>query len=132
LAGEQLFTGYSKLKYIAEKEFNDIVSATNFIGGKASAPNKLRIYFIDTSFLDVWLSVDGDYSYHWEHRAQRGLIHRWDNAPDHPEIRTFPKHFHDGSETNVTASELDEDSEKAIRAVLNFVKSNLAESTRQT
>ncbi|WP_430012803.1 toxin-antitoxin system TumE family protein [Methanobacterium aggregans] len=21
--------------------------------------------------------------YHWEHRAQRGLLHRWDNAPDH-------------------------------------------------
>jgi hypothetical protein len=130
LEGEQLYTSYNKLKYIAEKEFEDIVNATTFIGGKASAPNKLRIYFIDHSFLDVWLSVDGDYSYHWEHRAQRGLIHRWDNAPDHPELcTTFPKHFHDGSERNVTESELDEDYEKAIRAILRFVQRKLAEST---
>ena len=56
-----MYTNYSKLKYIAEKEFNDIVTATAFVGGKASAPNKLRIYLIDTSFPDVWLSVDGDY-----------------------------------------------------------------------
>ena len=71
-----MYTIYNKLKGIAEKEFVDIVSSTNFIGGKASAPNKLRIYFVDNSFLDVWLSEDGDYSYHWEHRAQRGFIHR--------------------------------------------------------
>jgi hypothetical protein len=130
LAGEQLYTSYRNLTYIAENEFKDIVTATTFLGGKASAPNKLRIYFIDHSFLDVWLSVDGDYSYHWEHRAQRGMIHRGDNAPDHPELRTFPKHFHDGSERDVEESELDDDYEQAIRAILRFVKSNLAESTR--
>jgi hypothetical protein len=129
LAGEQLYTSYRKLKYIAENEFKDIVDATSFIGGKASAPNKIRIKFIDDSFLDVWLSLDGNYSYHWEHRAQRGLIHRWDNAPDHPELRTFPKHFHNGSERTVTESELDEASEKAIRAVLRFVRSKLGEFT---
>ena len=39
-------TIYNKLRDIAEKEFEDIVISTNFIGGKASAPNKLRIYFI--------------------------------------------------------------------------------------
>lgn len=125
-----MYTSYSKLKNIAEKEFKAIVNATTFIGGKASAPNKLRIYFIDTSFLDVWLSVDGDYSYHWEHRAQRGKIHRWDNAPDHPELRTFPQHFHDGSDREVTASELDEDYEKAIRAILRFLQRKLAEFPR--
>nr|QNO52911.1 hypothetical protein PANBHIFL_00026 [Methanosarcinales archaeon ANME-1 ERB6] len=85
MVGEQLYTIYSKLKEIAEKEFGDIIKSTNFIGGKASAPNKLRLYFVDNSFLDVWLSEDGDYSYHWEHRAQRGLVHRQDNAPDHLE-----------------------------------------------
>ncbi len=56
MVGEQLYTIYSKLKEIAEKEFGDIIKSTNFIGGKASAPNKLRLYFIDSSFLDVWLS----------------------------------------------------------------------------
>ena len=127
MVGEQLYTIYSKLKEIAEKEFGDIIKSTNFIGGKASAPNKLRLYFIDNSFLDVWLSEDGDYSYHWEHRAQRGLIHRWDNAPDHRELHTFPKHFHNGSDKDAKESELDEDYEKAIRDVLGFIRRKLAE-----
>lgn len=127
MVGEQLYTIYSKLEEIAEKEFGDIIKSTDFIGGKASAPNKLRIFFIDNSFLDVWLSKDGDYSYHWEHRAQRGLIHRWDNAPDHPELHTFPKHFHNSSDKDAKESELDEDYEKTIRDVLGFIQRKLAE-----
>ena len=122
-----MYTIYGKLKEIAEKEFVDIVNATNFIGGKTSAPNKLRIHFVDNSFLDVWLSEDGDYSYHWEHRAQRGLVHRWDNAPDHPELQTFPKHFHNGSDKNVKESELDEDPEVAIRVILGSIRIKLTE-----
>ena len=125
MVGEQLYTIYSKLKEIAEKEFGDVIKSANFIGGKASAPNKLRLYFIDNSFLDVWLSEDGDYAYHWEHRAQRGLIQRWDNAPDHPELDTFPKHFHNGSDKDIKESELDEDYEKAIRNVLIFIQRKL-------
>lgn len=121
-----MYTIYSKLKEIAEEEFEDIVKSTDVIGGKASAPNKLRIYFSDNSFLDIWVSANGDYSYHWEHRAQRGLIHRWDNAPDHPELHTFPKHFHNGSDKDVKESELDEDYENAIRAVLGFIRRELA------
>jgi len=104
---------------------------TNFIGGKTSAPNKLRIYFIDNSFLDVWLSEDGDYSYglfiSLEHRAQRGLIHRWDNALDHLELQTYPKHFHNGSDKDVKESELDEDPGVAIRDVLESIRIKLAE-----
>jgi len=114
-----------KLSSIAKDEFSDIVASTRFIGGKTSLPNKLRIYFFDDSFLDVWLSRDGDYSYHWEHRAQRGLLHRWDNAPDHFELNTFPEHFHDGSDKNVKKSTLNHDSKKAIRYVLNFIRNKL-------
>lgn len=35
------------------------------------------------------------YSYHWQTNAGR-LIKRWDNAPHHREIATFPDHLHDG------------------------------------
>lgn len=114
-----------KLSSLALNDFKDIVISTRLVGGKASSPNKLRIYFFDESFLDVWLSNDGDYSYHWEHRAQRGLLHRWDNAPDHSELNTFPEHFHDGSQKNVEESKLSPDPEKAINHVLNFIRNNL-------
>ncbi|MDI6811643.1 MAG: DUF6516 family protein [archaeon] len=36
-----------------------------------------------------------DYTYHWQDKEQR-LIARWDNAPHHPEIETFPHHLHEG------------------------------------
>ncbi len=40
------------------------------------------------------------YRYHWQsHDGQ--LIKRWDNAPHHPEIDTFPHHLHNASESNV-------------------------------
>ncbi len=118
---------YQMLKQIAEDEFSHIVRETRFIGGRSAEPNKLRMYFIDGSFLDVWLSEENDYSYHWEQRAQRGLINRWDNAPDHPEVESFPDHFHDGTENNVLSSELDGDSIHAFRQVLRFIEKKLEE-----
>jgi hypothetical protein len=36
---------------------------------------RLRIFLIDETFIDVWLSSSGKYSYHWEQRHVRGLIH---------------------------------------------------------
>ena len=121
---------YQELERIARTEFSDIVKETRFIGGRSAQPNKLRVYFIDNSFLDVWLSDENDYSYHWEQRAQRGLIHRWDNAPDHPEIESFPRHFHDGEENNIMKSNLDMDSRGAIREVLGFIADRLKESRK--
>jgi hypothetical protein len=35
------------------------------------------------------------YSYHWQTR-KGVLLKRWDNAPHHPEIATFPDHLHKG------------------------------------
>lgn len=122
-----MFLTYQMLKPIAEDEFSHIVRETRFIGGRSAEPNKLRLYFIDDSFLDVWLSGENDYSYHWEQRAQRGAIQRWDNAPDHPEIESFPDHFHDGSESNVLNSKLDSDSIRAFRQVLGFIRNKLKE-----
>lgn len=116
---------YQALEKIAKADFSDIVKETRFLGGRASQPNKLRLYFIDDSFLDVWLSDENDYSYHWEQRAQRGLIHRWDNAPDHPEVESFPHHFHDGGENNVVSSNLDRDSRGAFREILGFIENKL-------
>ncbi len=93
---------YDELARIAETEFGDIVTGWYFIHRHASIPLKLRLQIRDGTFVDVWV-VDSNerYSYHWEQRAIRGMIHRHDNAPDHPEISTFPKHFHDGGEDNL-------------------------------
>jgi hypothetical protein len=116
---------YQILEKIAKAEFSDIVKNTSLIGGRSAQPNKLRLFLTDGSFLDVWLSDENDYSFHWEQRAVRGLIHRWDNAPDHPDVKTFPHHFHDGKENNVMSCYLDFDMISAFKEVLGFIRNKL-------
>ena len=114
---------YAKLSQIAVDEFSDVVVNTSILEGK------LRIYLTDKSYLDVWLSAmrKGIYAYHWERRMVDGKIYRHNNLPDKEarKLKTFPKHFHDGSERNVTESAISDDRELALREVLGFVKRTL-------
>ena len=51
--------------------------------------------------LEVHGALDvSKYRHHWQDRSGR-LIKRWDNAPHHREIDTFPYHLHDGAEDHV-------------------------------
>jgi len=109
------------------REFSDIVVNAQLRFTSSGAIEKFRIFLKDESFVDVWLSTSGKYSYHWEHRHIRGLIHRHDNAP-HGRwrgIKTFPKHFHDGSEENVKESLISDSPVEAVREFLGFIKSKL-------
>jgi len=69
---------------------------------------RYRLTMIDGSLLELTerlveeretLSIK-KYRHHWQSRDGQ-LIKRWDNAPHHPEIDTFPHHLHNGSEINV-------------------------------
>jgi len=94
---------------------------------------KLRIHLLDGSFVDVWCSSKGDYSFHWERRFVNGSLYRHDNAP-HARWRyvpTFPKHFHNGREDNVESSFISDSHEEALRDFLDFVRGRLAEIARQ-
>ena len=42
------------------------------------------------------------YRHHWQDPSGR-LVQRWDNAPHHPEVETFPHHLHDRAEDRVVA-----------------------------
>ena len=108
---------YEKLKFIAETEHKDIVISTKILSKRTIGSAKLRIFFKDHSFLDIWLSASGKYSYHWEQRAQRGTIYRHDNAPDFPHIKTHPQHLHNGNEKNVKPSYIDTNPAIAIKQV---------------
>jgi hypothetical protein len=57
------------------------------------------IELTDDSELHVFEYIDKnlkiiDYSYHWQNK-DKILIKRWDNAPHHKEIKTFPHHLHE-------------------------------------
>ena len=124
---------WAALDAIALSEYRDIVERTASILSPAGRMRKLRIYLLDGSFVDVWCSSKGDYSFHWERRFINGSLYRHDNAP-HAQWRhvpTFPKHFHNGRQDNVESSFISDPPEEALRDFLDFVRGKLAEITRQ-
>ena len=112
------------------KGFNDVVENGEIIFSEAFIPIKLRLNIIDGSIIDVFYSNSGKYSYHWERRIIDGKIYRHDNAPDArwKSIKTFPKHFHTGSQDSVKESYINDNPLIAIEEFLIFVKSKLAKS----
>jgi hypothetical protein len=117
---------YDGLAHIALTEFTDTVTAVRHIHRRAGTTLKLRLDIRDGTFVDVWLNPLGTrYAFHWEQRALRGCLHRHDNAPDHPHIATHPKHFHNGSESNVEASDIPDTPADALRYFLSFVQDEL-------
>jgi hypothetical protein len=118
---------YQALARLALEEFEDVIADTKLVGGTPASPNKLRLVLTDRSYLDIWLSAEGDYAYHWEQRRQSGLIFRWDNAPHHPQVSTYPAHLHSGDEDMVVESHLKAAPQATLRHVLGFIRQRLTE-----
>ena len=114
---------YFRLKNIALLEFPDIVVAASILRGPLNVAKSLRIFFMDNSFLEIYISGK-KYSYHWQLKDK---IYRHDNAPHHKHkrIKTFPKHFHDGSEDNVTESNISDSPDASLREILGFIREKL-------
>jgi len=57
-------------------------------------------------FIKDYLFLDGSrkYSFHWQDVSGNCII-RWDNAPHHQDVTTFPYHKHLGKEENVEESQ---------------------------
>jgi hypothetical protein len=120
-----------------------VVVSAQILSLSTGDPLKLRLDIVDGSLLDVFISVSGRYAYHWERRLiSRDDLYRHDNAPrlisrddlyrhdNAPygkwrHVATFPKHFHDGSESKVVESQISDDPEDAMREFLTFVRHKL-------
>jgi len=120
---------YRKLSEIAENYI--VVTSSQIVYFTSGTPHKLRIFIADGSLLDIWISVSGKYSYHWERRHLHKGIYRFDNAPHQrwKNTKTFPKHFHSESELNVRESFLSDKPEEAIKEVLDFIVSIISAET---
>lgn len=111
----------SELRGIIVNEYANIVSRIEIVH-----INQLRIYLIDSSYLDIWFSLklNNRYSYHWERKNIDGTIYQYDNVPHlkWKDILTFPKHFHNKTEENVEESHISDVPKKAVREMMNFIK----------
>jgi len=119
----ELFKLYGELSTIALIEFTDVVESTRIV------ENKLRIFLVDGSYVDVWFSIrrPGTFAFHWERRGVNGTIYRYDNVPDKRArgLPTFPKHFHEGSEDNIVGRDFGERPHDILRNFLRYVKERL-------
>lgn len=116
---------YKQLENVTLKDFPDIVASTEIIYSYTLRARKLRIWLIDTSYIDIWYSLDGKYSFHWE--IGLGKIYRHDNAPHNKwaNIGTFPKHCHDDLQDNVIESHLPNQPQEALKEFLSAVRNKL-------
>ena len=62
---------------------------------------KISLVLLDSSQISIFEYVEiknkpvvEKYRYHWQNKNSQ-LIKRWDNAPHHQDIETFPHHLHD-------------------------------------
>ncbi|MBI1299430.1 hypothetical protein GC175_31260 [bacterium] len=117
------FVDVGRLCIIAEVEFADIVTSVDV------TEHAMRIFLMDSSFIDVWFSLKmlDRYSYHWERRSLDGTIYWYDNAPHikWQDVTTFPHHFHNGHAAKVVASDLSLEPEIAFRPFLSFAQMKL-------
>ena len=69
---------------------------------------RYRIHLIDGGIIETServVEIRGNleitkYRHHWQNADSR-LVKRWDNAPHHPEVDTFPHHLHHGTDNQV-------------------------------
>ena len=83
---------------------------------------KLKVQFINQSILfsKEYFSIDiRNYSFHWQDKNSK-LLMRWDNAPFHKSIETFPHHKHKGKKI-LPSNEI------GLEDVLSYISKNLEE-----
>lgn len=107
------------LKLIEASEIVKSYDIQDFKEGRDFYFLKLRIVLIDDGILYVREYVSQAeylYSYHWQDKDSN-LIIRWDNAPHHKELRTFPHHKH--------SPELEESIEMNLEEILKVIQDKL-------
>ena len=124
---------YEKLIQVCQDKYGDIVTDARIIySGSSGRARKLRLFIVNGTIIDIWYSTNGEYSYHWNYNPKKEIIYRHDNAPHAKwrELKTYPKHFHKGSEkdTDCIESYLPDKPESAMSIFLDFVREKLISS----
>ncbi len=104
----------------ARVNFPDILSEAPIIYS-----DKVRLVFVDGSYMDIRYPVDSKYSFHWQFKDE---IIRIDTAPHHRQLLTYPRHMHIGKEDCVvedSITKIDNTIEENVKCILRFVRRKL-------
>lgn len=107
-----------KLSFIAKEEFSDILRSEPVI-----LETKIRLYLVDGSFIDIRYPLKTEYSFHWQKDPDPFRVN---TAPDHSELKTFPRHIHRGGKVKEdTITSFDFSPEDNLRRFLKVVREEL-------
>lgn len=104
----------------AAEHFSDILSEAPIIFS-----DKVRLVFVDGSYMDIRYPVKSKYSFHWQREDE---MIRIDTAPHHRHLSTYPRHMHIGKEDDVvedSVTKIDNTTEENVKGILGFVRSKL-------
>ncbi|MFQ5629757.1 MAG: DUF6516 family protein [bacterium] len=93
----------TEITIVREKRLADIDAGYIRIRARLKNDNLLEISeYVVASENDI---IRESYSFHWQDSDGK-LIYRWDNAPHHPQVATFPHQVHSQTESNIAATEI--------------------------
>ena len=94
----------------------EITPVSGFWKGILKLIDGTELHVIEYLVIDREL-VKSKYKYHWQDEDSN-LIIRWDNAPHHPEISSFPHHIH-------TQTQVNNSHNITLREILDNIKSKI-------
>jgi len=92
---ESLLNEFSLITHFTV-DFEEITDCIGYIKGKLELMNGSVLYFFEFVEIQNNVPVLVKYKYQWQ-SPEGNLLKRWDNAPHHREINTFPDHVHDSN-----------------------------------
>jgi len=104
----------------AQNHFSEILGEAPLIFS-----DKVRLVFVDGSYMDIRYPVESKYSFHWQREDE---MIRIDTAPHHRKLSTYPQHMHLGIEENVVEdyiTKIDNTIDENVKCVLGFVRRKL-------
>jgi len=110
----KIFQSLKENKIIKKYEVLDFKQGDNFYY------IKIKSILINQSILTIreYNSINECiYSYHWQKKNNK-LIYRWDNAPYHKKLKTFPYHRH-------SPNKVEESDEIYLEEILKIIEKNL-------
>ncbi len=109
-----------EMERMIQVELNDIVYSSQI------TRNKLRIIFVDQSFVEIFKSnnVKSRWAFHWERKHVDGTIYRHDNIPHKAweNVESFPWHYHFKTEKNVINSDFTNDTIQNVQKLIHFIR----------
>jgi len=109
-------------KFLDESRIIQDFKVLDFKSSTSGRYFKIQITFTDHSILiarEFSSQEERNYSFHWMDK-KKNLIIRWDNAPYHKQMKTFPHHKH-------TNDRIIESKEITLEEVIQYLEEQINE-----